>query len=486
MIEDIELIFFPITGLLALMLPLGMTLMAVGAAETERAVRVAKAGIIGLGLAVVGYFVSGFAFQFGGIGLVSASPDLSGLTAEWSPLDLTWGQGWGLMGLRGFWLNSDAATPAAYALFFSQIALVTTAVLIPTLSTAGRVPRLALIAEGLLVAAILYPATGNWISGGGWLSNLGNTLGLGHGTVDFAGLGLAHTVGGVVALTGVMVFRLRRPKSSLEEPANLPPVHFPLFVIVGALFVIVGAMAAALSNPLIPPTVSPTETLLNLLFAASSGSLMALLYAWFTTAEADALMCARGAVAGLIAASASCAFISPTAALLIGAVVGAVLAPVVYLVERVLRLRDPSAAIAVHGVSGLWGLLAVALFADGRHGAAWNGVGVGEYLGVVGQGVSGWFVAAGFQPDIPGQLYAQLVGMAGIGLFAAILAWLPLGLLRGLYSLPKAIEAEAKEAAHPEDRQQGPAREGADAENTAPPVERETHAEDPEAQSERG
>jgi len=443
-VENAESLFPLLTSLLALLLPLGLTLLAVGAAEEERAVQVATAGVIALALAIAGYFVSGFALQFGGIGLISQWEDLAHLTAEWSPLDLTWGPGWGVMGLRGFLLNRDASTPGAYALFFSQLALVTTAVLIPLLSLAGRVPRLVLFVGGLLIATALYPITGNWIWGGGWLSNLGNTLGLGHGTVDFGGSGVVHLLGAVVALTGIATFRLRSPALSSEEPPRMPPVHFPLFMIVGALFAIIGVMAVVLSNPLIPATISPTETLLNLLFAATSGALMALFYAWFTTTRTDALMCARGAVAGLVAASAPCAFVSPWAAAVIGAMAGTLLAPAIYLVERVLRLQDPSAALAVHGVSGLWGLLAVAIFADGRHGVGWNGVGITEYLGVIGQGVSGHMVVEGFRPDIQGQLYAQLIGIAAIMLFVAILTWIPFGLLHKFYTLPAIIAEEAE------------------------------------------
>jgi Amt family ammonium transporter len=96
----------------------------------------------------------------------------------------------------------------------------------------------------------------------------------------------------------------------------------------------------------------------------------------------------------------------------------------IYLVEYPLRLDDPAAAIATHGLSGLWGLLAVGLFADGIYGAGWNGIGAEEYLGIAGQGVSGLLVASGFQLDWPNQLYAQLAGIATIAILAFTLAWL--------------------------------------------------------------
>jgi len=144
-----------------------------------------------------------------------------------------------------------------------------------------------------------------------------------------------------------------------------------------------------------------------------------------------------------VAASASCAFIGPWRALLIGGVAGVLLPLVLYLTDRVLRLNDPSAALAVHGFSGAWGLLSLAIFADGRYGAGWNLVGEGSYLGKVGQGVTGYLSLKGYEPDVPGQLYAQLIGLAAILIFAGALCWGLLALLRWLYRVPTIVREEA-------------------------------------------
>ena len=434
---------FLLTNLMAFLLPLGLILLAVGATNEERAVDVAVAGLLSLGLAVLGYFVCGFALQFGGVGVISEMEGLSLLTAEWSPLDLSWGTGWGLMGLRGFALNADASTLGAYLLFFSQLPLVVTAVLIPVLSLVGRVRRSALFAIALLVSAVLYPIVGNWIWGGGWLSNLGRTVVLGHGSVDFLGSGTVHLLGGMTALIGIVVFRLRKPESSLSEVAAMPPAHFPLFMILGALLATLGWMASAAGNPLVPVDIPIVVVMVNLLFAAVGGTLTALLYAWFTTTHPDALMGARGAIAGLVAASASCAFIGPWSALLIGGVAGVLLPLMLFLTDRVLRLNDPSAALVVHGFSGAWGLLSLAIFADGRYGVGWNLVGEGSYLGRAGQGVTGFLSLAGYEPDVPGQLYAQLIGLAAILIFAGALCWGLLALLRWIYRVPTIVREEA-------------------------------------------
>jgi len=205
----------------------------------------------------------------------------------------------------------------------------------------------------------------------------------------------------------------------------MPPVHLPLLGILGSLLLLIGWLGLVLSNPLYTLNQGLPGSLMavNVVLAAGGSTLVTMLYAWFTTSEANVLMVARGLAAGLVAISAACPFVPPWVALLIGAVAGLLLPLGIYFVEYLLRLDDPAAAIATHGLSGLWGLLALAIFADGRYGAGWNGVGAEEYLGITGQGVSGYLVASGFQIDLPSQLYAQLIGIAAIAIVTFALAW---------------------------------------------------------------
>ncbi len=412
-----------LAGCLAFLIPAGFILLASGGMPEEKAVPTAVMGLTATGLALVGYLACGFALQFGGIGLVSDLPGLGRLIWEWSPLDVTWGIGWGTLGLKGFFLQEGADTPLAYALFFSQLPLVITAGLIPLLTLRSRVKSAVLVVGALLVAAVIYPILGNWVWGGGWLANLGLNLKLGHGFVDFAGAGMVHLLGGVAAFAGILAFGLRSGKT--EEPAQMPPVHLPLLAILGSLLLLTGWLGLVFSNPLYVSNEGLAGSLMavNVVLAAGGGALVAIFYAWFTTSEANVLMAGRGLAAGLVAISAACPFVPPWAALLIGAVAGLLLPLGIYFVEYLLRLDDPSAAIATHGLSGLWGLLALAIFADGRHGAGWNGVGAEEYLGITRQGVSGYLVASGFQLDLPNQLYAQLIGIAAIAIVAFALAW---------------------------------------------------------------
>lgn len=444
-----------LAGCLAFLVPVGLTLLASGAASEDKAADVALTGLAAIGLGVLGYFACGFAFQFGGIGLFSEWPGVEDLIWEWSFLDISWGPGWGMVGLKGFFLGGEADNPAAYALFFSQLALVTTAVLIPALSLRTRVKAIVIVLGALLLSAVAYPILGNWVWGGGWLAHLGSNLDLGHGFIDFAGAGLVNLVGGTAALAGILVFKLWRPKEerpspeavsplsaralsvppSEGEPAQMPPVHLPLLAILGSLLLVVGWLGWALANPLnalADGNNEPAVVAVNLLLAAAGGTLVATLYSWFTTGRADVLMATRGLAIGLVSISAAVPFVRPWAALLTGAVAGLLLPLSIYLLDYLLRLDDPTAAVSVHGLGGLLGLLAVGLFADGRYGAGWNGVGATEYLGVLGQGVSGYFTARGFQPDWPHQLYAQLIGLAAIFVVTFVLSWLLFQVLRGL------------------------------------------------------
>jgi Amt family ammonium transporter len=441
-----------LAGCLAFLVPIGLTLMASGAASEDRAANVALTSLAAIGLGVLGYFACGFAFQFGGIGLFSELPGVEDLIWEWSFLDVGWGPGWGMLGLKGFFLGGEADNPAAYALFFSQLALVTTAVLIPALSLRGRVKAIVIVLGALLLSAAIYPILGNWIWGGGWLAHLGSNLELGHGFVDFAGAGLVNLVGGTAALAGILVFKLQRGEKrpspeavsplsaralsvppSEREVAEMPPVHLPLLAILGSLLLVVGWLGWALASPLNALTdISPAVVAVNLLLAAAGGTLVATLYSWFTTGRADVLMATRGLAIGLVSISAAVSFVPPWAALLTGAVAGLLLPLTIYLLDYLLRLDDSTAAVSMHGLGGLLGLLALGFFADGRYGAGWNGIGATEYLGVLGQGVSGYFTARGFQPDWPSQLYAQLVGLGAIFVLTFVLTWLLFQVLRGL------------------------------------------------------
>lgn len=419
---------------LVFLIPAGLTMIAVGASEKGRVANVAVMGLIAIPLGVIVYALIGFGFQFGGLGLISNIQGAQELVSEWSPLDVVSGPGWGVIGLDGFLILKELPDAELLTLFLYQGALAATAVCIPLLALAKRLKFFALLGVGLLFSVLIYPIYGNWVWGGGWLSQLGMNLGLGHGFVDFAGSGTIHAAAGFVTLAAVLVFGARLGRQ--EEPAEPPPVHFPLLALLGSFLLLLGWFGLAVGNPLLANNVSYVQILVNVLLAACGGILVSALYIWFAAGSPDLLMVARGMVAALVAVSASCAFIAPWAALVVGGLAGLLLPLSIYLLEVRLRLDDPSAAVSVHGISGLWGLLALGIFADGGNGQGWNGVGAREYLDIARQGVSGLLVRSGFQPDWPQQFYAQIVGLLALLILALGLSWL---IFRGLDSLASRV-----------------------------------------------
>ena len=410
-------------ALLGYLIPVGLFLLAWGGMEPQRARRSATVGALALALATLGYFAVGFAFHLGGAGLMSDQPGLEGLVRLFA------GQGeltWGMIGLAGFFLADGAATSDALALFVTYLPLVTTAVLLPVLSLHGRARGWQVAVGGLVVAAVLFPVVACWVWGGGWLAHLGVTLERGHGFVDHAGSGVVYLLGGMAALGALVGLGQRLPRGEPGQPDEMPPAHFPLLANLGALLFGLGWLGWSLSVPFHVTGVelSLPRIAANGLLAGAGAILASQTYCWITVGHANPLMSARGAAAGFIAIAAGAPFVPPWAALVIGAVAGLLLPLGVYLVERVLRLPDGTAAVPLGIVGGLWGSLTVALFADGRWGQGWNGIGLEEYHIIAGQGVTGFFPAESFIGDGPGQLVAQLAGIGAIGLLAFLVGWL--------------------------------------------------------------
>jgi Amt family ammonium transporter len=417
---------FPL--ILGYLLPIGFFLLAWGGMEPERARRAAIQGLVALALATVGYFATGFAFHLGGAAVFSDRPGLGALDSIWSPLDRVRGLGWGVIGLKGFFLGG-ADTPQALALFAAYLPMAATAVLLPVLALFGRARGGWVALMGLLTGALLFPLAACWVWGGGWLASMGQTLARGHGAVDHAGSGVVYLLGGMMAW-GALTALGREPPQ--EGPAEMPPAHFPLLANLGVLLVVVGWLGWSLSGPLHADgaRLDAGRMAVNGSLALAGATLTSLFYCWLALGRGDSLMVARGAAGGLVALSAGAPFLPPWAALVVGVVAGLLVPLGVYLVDRLLRLADATAAVAVAALPGLWGLLAVALFADGRWGQGWNGVGAEVYRTVIGQGVSGFLVAPGFLGDGPGQMVAQVVAVVAIGLLGFAGGWLTMAAAR--------------------------------------------------------
>lgn len=242
-----------------------------------------------------------------------------------------------------------------WAKFFFQLVFAGTAATIVSGAVAERIRFGAFLAFSFLLVAFIYPVSGHWIWGGGWL---------GSGSFrDFAGSTVVHSVGGWAALAGVIVLgpRLGKFKGSRINPI---PGHNMTSAALGVLILWLGWFGF---NPGSTMSVGNGSAIAHVVvatnIAAAAGALGATITAWIVLGKPDLSMILNGCLAGLVAITAPCAFVGMPSAALIGLIAGALVVLAVMGFDRI-RIDDPVGAISVHLVNGIWGTLALGLFYD--------------------------------------------------------------------------------------------------------------------------
>jgi ammonium transporter, Amt family len=254
-----------------------------------------------------------------------------------------------------------------------------TALTIVTGGCAERWKYAAFIVSSFFMGAFIYPIYANWAWGGGWLSSLGTNFGLGHGYADFAGSGVVHAVGGITALAVSMIIGPRIGKYTREGKSNAILAHDIVIVLTGCFILAFGwfgfnpgsTLGASSNGGLRIGSIA-----VNTMLAGMTGSFGAMLYMWLRYGKPDASMSGNGLLAGLVAITAPSGFVNPVGSGIIGLIAGVLVCVSVEFVDRVMRIDDPVGAVSVHGTNGLWGVISVGLFADGKsdYGGSWNGV----------------------------------------------------------------------------------------------------------------
>jgi len=428
------LYWFLLATAISFLVPIGFILISIAGLEIDHAWNAALGGLAAMGLTAFAYWAIGFALHFGGVGLVYPNTGLRQLVWEWSPLSTNWGSGWGVAGLSGWFLSGPNVSILTYTLFLVHLPWVVTAAALPIVALRGRAPAIVTLILALLLGGIVYPLAGNWVQGGGWLGALGRNLGLGHGLVDFGGAGTVHLVSASFALAALVVWIPRRHVVRLEH-LELPPVHLPVLAVVGSLFVLAGGMGWQWANPLQVDGLGELALMrgsVNSILIAAGGIIPPLLYTWFVTGQSEPITCARGLIAGVVAGLAIGPFVQPGVAFTIGLLAGTTIPFAIFVIEGLWHLDDATGVITSSGIPAILGLLLVGIFADGIVGDSWQMTGIGTYLGVANQGVSGLFVVAGYQVDFPGQLQAQTIGVLALslwGFLSGLICCIPLGLL---------------------------------------------------------
>jgi ammonium transporter, Amt family len=344
-------------------------------------------------IGAVGYWLSGFAFQFGSVnaaypavntagaipGAWAHSPttlgDWAGLLAQ--PL-LRFGQ-WGILGGNGFMMIGLGGSTGILAFFLFQMVFMDTAATIPTGAMAERLKFSGFVLMSLWVSMIVYPLVGGWVWGGGWLANLGRTAGLGNGAVDFAGSGVVHMIGGAVAFAGALAIGPRIGRFNKDGSANAMPGHNIPLGVLGTIILFFGWFGFNPGSSL--SFVGGGQNLasnaaVNTLLAGGAGGVSAMFFMWWfgPSKKPDPGLSVNGVLAGLVAITSPCAFVNSIGAVVIGLVAGVIVCLASFLLERI-HVDDPVGAVPVHFFNGIWGLLSVGIFADaGASSAGWNGV----------------------------------------------------------------------------------------------------------------
>jgi Amt family ammonium transporter len=299
----------------------------------------------------------------------------------------------GFIGLSNF--NLSDWTPATdeglwgYTFWFFQCVFAATATTIVSGAIAERTKFIAYLIASVAITGLIYPVSGHWIWGGGWLSQLEAPM------IDFAGSTVVHSVGGWVALAGALLMGPRIGKYSPDGKSRAIPGHNMALVALGVFILWFGwfgfnpgsTVAAQANIALIAVTTN---------LAACTAGLAAMVTAWVRYGKPDVSMSFNGVLAGLVAITAGCANVSPDGAMIIGLIAGVVVVLSVDFIDKVLKIDDPVGAISVHGVCGALGTLCVGLFASPEYG-----------------GVAGLFYGGGMT-----QFITQAIGVGSVFLWA--------------------------------------------------------------------
>jgi len=372
-----------ITACLVFFMNAGFAMLETGLCQAKNAVNILAKNFIVFGISSIAFWAVGFGLMFSD------------------------GNGW--LGTHGWFLQGPDNSPAtgdAYsgvfsalnwtgvplaAKFFFQLVFAGTAATIVSGAVAERIKFVSFIVFSFILVAVIYPIGGHWVWGGGWLSK--------RGFVDFAGSTVVHSIGGWAALVGALLLGPRMGKYGPDGSPRPIPGHNMSLATLGAFILWLGWFGFNPGSTMAADATAFAKIALNTNMAAAAGCLSATLVSWLVLGKPDLSMILNGTLAGLVAITAPCNSVSTPSAVLIGTMAGILVVFAVLFFDRV-KVDDPVGAISVHLVNGIWGTLAVGLFAtDG-----------------------GLLLGGGIR-----QTLVQLAGIASIGAFTAVsagMAWL--------------------------------------------------------------
>lgn len=368
----LNLVWILVAAFLVMLMQAGFALVETGLTRAKNVAHTMGMNFLVYSIGIIGFWSVGFALLMGGVGPLTTLGAEATLTREFTVT--LFGKDFGLFGLSGFFLSPASFTPAVAALFLFQMVFMDTAATIPTGTLAERWRFASFIAFSLVMSTVIYPVYANWVWGGGWLATLGKHFGLGHGHVDFAGSSVVHLTGGVCAFVGARLIGPRIGKFTANGKPRAIPGHNVAYTVLGTFILAFGWFGFNAGSTLAGMDARIAVVAVNTMLASAVGASTSCAVVWLLYGKPDVTMMCNGMLAGMVAITAPCAFVGAGSAVLIGSIAGLLVIVTASVVENRLRLDDPVGAIAVHGANGIWGVLALGLFADGTYGDGLNGV----------------------------------------------------------------------------------------------------------------
>ncbi|MBB6729391.1 ammonium transporter [Cohnella sp. CBP 2801] len=389
-----------IAGILVLFMQGGFILLETGSTRMKNAGHVAGKTIFTVGLVSLVYWAVGYGFTFGG----DAGDGLNKV-----------------LGLGNFFFNpaivgSDGDSYPTTIFFIFQLAFAAVSLSIAWGGFAERAKLSAYLIFTLIFGSVIYPVIAHWIWGGGWLAE--------DGAQDYAGSTVVHLTGAMAAFAATILLKPRIGKFNKDGSANEILGHNQVFTSLAVLILWVGwfgfnaGSAVSVGDGFFGYVAFTTQ------LGAAGGAVAALLISWLVKGKADIGVTLNGALAGLVAITASCAFVDPWAAVVIGLVAGVLVFLCQMFFEKI-RVDDPIAAMSVHGAAGVWGTLANGFFATK---ALVEQVGVGQ---------AGLFYGGGGH-----QLWVQFLSVVVCGGFAFAASFVVLWIVKKVIGLRVTEEQE--------------------------------------------
>ncbi|WP_249369717.1 ammonium transporter [Acaryochloris marina] len=390
----------------------GFGMLETGFCRQKNAVNILAKNLVVFALATIAYWAIGFGLMFGDGNPILGTTGWFVSGADNSPA---------IDNYEGVFSALNWTGVPLFAKFLFQLVFAGTAATIVSGAVAERIKFVSFLIFSLVLTGVLYPITGHWIWGGGWLAGMGFW--------DFAGSTVVHSVGGWAAFVGAAFLGPRLGRYS-QTGATAMPGHNMSIATLGCLILWLGWFGFNPGSTMgVGDGSAIAHVALTTNIAAAFGGVAATFTAWFYLGKPDLSMIINGILAGLVGITAPCAWVTVPWAAVIGLIAGVIVVFAVTIIDG-LKIDDPVGAISVHCVCGVWGTLAVGLFSQGPDGLIY-GEGGGPAKGLI--------LGGGFEQVIP-----QIVGIFAVGAFTLVTAAVTWAIIKAVAGLRVPEEEEIK------------------------------------------